>query len=67
MMLRLCDVFRARVGDVAPEALVAELTGSSDKHAGLVDVLRPCGVLEMVRTGAVAMLRSAEGSDAKAA
>jgi acetolactate synthase-1/3 small subunit len=66
-VMRLCDVFRARVVDVGPEALVAEITGSSDKIDGLVDVLRPFGVLEMVRTGAVAMLRSAEGSDAKAA
>ena len=62
--MRLCDVFRARVVDVGPEALVAEITGTADKIDGLVDVLRPFGVLEMVRTGAVAMLRSAEATDA---
>jgi acetolactate synthase-1/3 small subunit len=59
-VMRLCEVFRARVVDVGPEALVAEITGAADKIEGLVDVLRPFGVLEMVRTGAVAMLRSAE-------
>jgi acetolactate synthase-1/3 small subunit len=59
-VMRLCDVFRARVVDVGPEALVAEITGAAEKIEGLVDVLRPFGVLEMVRTGAVAMLRSAE-------
>ena len=60
-VMRLCDVFRARVVDVGPEALVAEITGAAEKIEGLVDVLRPFGVMEMVRTGAVAMLRSAEG------
>ena len=61
-VMRLCDVFRARVVDVGPEALVAEITGAAEKIEGLVDVLRPFGILEMVRTGAVAMLRSAEGA-----
>ena len=64
-VMRLCDVFRARVVDVGPEALVAEITGAEDKIDGLVDVLRPFGILEMVRTGAIAMIRSAEpGTDA---
>jgi acetolactate synthase-1/3 small subunit len=63
-VMRLCDVFRARVVDVGPEALVAEITGTSDKIEGLVDVLRPFGIVEMGRTGAVAMVRSAEVTDA---
>jgi acetolactate synthase I/III small subunit len=63
-VMRLCDVFRARVVDVGPEALVVEITGTADKIDGLVDVLRPFGVLELVRTGAVAMLRSAEATGA---
>jgi acetolactate synthase-1/3 small subunit len=62
-VMRLCDVFRARVVDLGPEALVAEITGTGDKIDGLVDVLRPFGLLEMVRTGRVAMVRSAEGTD----
>jgi acetolactate synthase-1/3 small subunit len=61
-VIRLCDVFRARVIDVGPEALVAEITGTEDKIDGLVDVLRPFGIVEMVRTGVVAMVRSSEGS-----
>jgi acetolactate synthase-1/3 small subunit len=61
-IIRLCEVFRARVVDVGPEALVAEITGTADKIDGLVDVLRPFGLLEMVRTGAVAMVRSAESA-----
>jgi acetolactate synthase-1/3 small subunit len=63
-VMQLCDVFRARVIDVAPEALIVEITGTGDKIDGLVDVLRPFGILEMVRTGAVAMTRSSEEQSA---
>jgi acetolactate synthase I/III small subunit len=63
-VMRLCDVFRARVVDVGPEALVAEITGTEDKIDSLIDVLGPFGIVEMVRTGVVAMVRSAEATDA---
>ena len=56
-VLELAGVFRARVVDVAPESLTIEITGAEDKIDGLLDVLRPYGVLEMVRTGIVAMRR----------
>lgn len=58
-VLRLAEVFRGRVVDVAPESLVIEITGTEQKIDGLLDVLRPYGVLEMVRTGRVAMVRGA--------
>jgi acetolactate synthase-1/3 small subunit len=61
-VLQLADVFRARVIDVAPEALIFEITGPRDKIDGLVGVLASYGILELVRTGAVAMLRSAEAA-----
>jgi acetolactate synthase-1/3 small subunit len=59
-VLQLAEVFRARVIDVAPEGLIFEITGPRDKIDGLVGVLASYGIVEMVRTGAVAMLRSAE-------
>ena len=59
-VLQICEVFRARVVDVAPESLMVEITGTQDKIDGLVAVLRPYGIEEMVRTGAVAMTRGAE-------
>jgi len=62
-VMQVCEVFRARVIDVAPEALICEITGPAGKIDGFVDVLAPFGVIEMVRTGAVAMVRSAEQSD----
>jgi acetolactate synthase-1/3 small subunit len=55
----LADIFRARVVDVAPDSLILEITGTEDKIESLIELLRPFGVLEMVRTGQVAMLRGA--------
>ena len=54
---QLAEVFGARIVDVAPESLVIEMVGSEAKIDGLLEVLRPYGVLEMVRTGRVAMAR----------
>ena len=54
--MQLADVFRARVVDVAPDSLVIEITGTEDKIDGLLEMLRPFGVLEMARTGRVAMV-----------
>jgi acetolactate synthase-1/3 small subunit len=55
--MQLVDVYRARSVDVSPESLVIETTGTEDKIDSLVEVLRPYGVVEMVRTGRVAMAR----------
>ena len=56
-LMQLAEVFGARVVDVSPQSIVIEMAGSEAKIDGLIDVLRPYGVLEMVRTGRVAMSR----------
>lgn len=56
-LMQLAEVFGARVVDVSPQSIVIEMSGSEAKIDGLLDVLRPYGVLEMVRTGRVAMSR----------
>src|SRR5213083_1084391 len=56
-VMQLVDVYRARIVDVSPESLVIETTGTEDKIDSLLEVLRPYGVIEMVRTGRVAMVR----------
>ena len=61
-IMQLVDVFRARVVDVAPDSLIIEITGTEDKIDGLLEVLRPYGVMEMVRTGRVAMARGARSA-----
>ncbi|MEP7356274.1 MAG: acetolactate synthase small subunit [Anaerolineales bacterium] len=58
-VMQLCEVFRARVVDVGNESLIIEITGTEDKLDSLAEVLRPFGIIEMVRTGIVAMLRGA--------
>jgi len=56
-VMQLVDVFRARVIDVSPASMVIEITGTEEKIDGLVEVLRPYTVLEMARTGRLAMRR----------
>jgi acetolactate synthase-1/3 small subunit len=48
------------VVDVAPESLIVEVSGTVDKIDGLLEVLRPYGVLEMARTGRIAMTRGGD-------
>jgi len=59
-LMELIKVFRARVVDVAPESLILEVSGTVDKIDGLLEVLRPFGVLEMARTGRIAMTRGGD-------
>jgi acetolactate synthase-1/3 small subunit len=56
-IVHLVEVFRARIIDLAPDSMTIEITGTEDKIDGLLEVLRPYGVLEMARTGRVAMSR----------
>ena len=62
-VLELVNVFRARVVDVGPESLTIEITGPEAKIDGILEVLRPYGIIEMVRTGVVAMRRGASKVD----
>ncbi len=57
-LLQLCDVFRARAVDVATGSMVVELTGDEEKVEGFIELLRPYGILELARTGVVAMARA---------
>jgi len=60
-VMQIVETFRARVVDVALNSLMVEVTGIEEKVNGLVEVLRPFGILEMVRTGRVAMVRGGNG------
>lgn len=61
----LVDIFRARVIDVAPDSVVVEVSGDARKLDGLLTLLQP-RVLELVRTGRVALRRGAPGAAARA-
>jgi len=54
---QLAEIFRGKIVDVAVDSVIVEVTGDSGKVDGLVELLRPRGILEMVRTGKVAMVR----------
>jgi acetolactate synthase-1/3 small subunit len=56
-IMQLAHVFRARIVDVNSESMVIETTGAEDKIDGLVEILRGYGILEMARTGRLAMTR----------
>jgi acetolactate synthase-1/3 small subunit len=53
----LVDIFRGRIVDVSAESVIVEVTGDLQKVDGLVELLRPRGIEEMVRTGKVALVR----------
>ena len=65
-VLELANVFRARVVDVAMESVTIEITGVEDKVDGLLEVLRPFGILELCRTGQIVMRRGDKPSAATA-
>jgi len=56
-IMQIVDVFRARILDVAPGAMIIEVTGREEKIRAIKELLKPFGIIEMVRTGIVAMAR----------
>ena len=57
----MANLFRAKIVDVGARSLVVEITGEEDKIDALYDLLRPFGILELMRTGRVAMVRGKTG------
>ncbi len=64
-IMQLSEVFRAKVVDVGHEALTLEVTGEQDKVESLIELLRRFKVIELTRTGQVAMVRAAAQSKTK--
>ena len=60
--LRLAEVFRARVIDISPQSFVFELTGTPVKIDAFVEMMIPIGLVELARTGVVAIGRGAEAT-----
>ncbi|NLU50760.1 MAG: acetolactate synthase small subunit [Syntrophomonadaceae bacterium] len=59
-IMQIVEVFRARIVDIGRNSLIIEATGDENKINAIEDSLRPFGILELVRTGKVAMLRGAK-------
>jgi acetolactate synthase-1/3 small subunit len=62
-VFELANVFRARVVDVGANSLTIELTGPESRVNSLIGLLEPYGILELARTGRVAMAREGDGSN----
>lgn len=60
-LLEVVDIFRAKIVDVSPEALIIEATGSIDKIKAFIDMIRPYGIKELARTGRIALARTRNG------
>jgi acetolactate synthase-1/3 small subunit len=56
-LMRVVETFQGRVIEVSPDSLVIEATGSEEVIDSMVEGVRPYGILEMTRTGRVAMTR----------
>ena len=61
-IVMVADIFRADIVDVSPESLIIEVTGVEEKIDAIIEMLRPYGIKELVRTGRVAMTRGAAAS-----
>jgi acetolactate synthase I/III small subunit len=64
-IIQIVDIFRSEIVDVSQDSLIIEVTGSEDKIESLLDLVRPFGVREIVRTGRIGMTRSNTPSDEK--
>jgi len=55
--LQIAEIFKARIVDVDRKALTLRVVGTTDKVEALLELLQPLGILEVVRTGTIAMAR----------
>ncbi len=59
-IMQVADIFRAKIVDVARRSMVIEVTGDEDKVSAMVELLREFGIIEVVRTGKIAMARGSK-------
>ena len=56
-IMQICDIFRAKIINVAHENVIAEVTGDEGKINAFLDLIKPFGILELARTGKLALTR----------
>ena len=59
-IMRTADIFRAKIVDVTPQSFTIEATGDEGKLEALIELIRPMGIQELVRTGKVAIARGSK-------
>ncbi|BCR05455.1 acetolactate synthase small subunit [Desulfuromonas versatilis] len=60
-VLRIADIFRAKVVDVTPRTYTIEITGAPSKLEAIIELLRPMGIKELVRSGPIVLGRGSKG------
>ena len=60
-LLGIVDIFRCKVVDVSQKSYTLEVTGDINKLEAIIEILRPMGIMELIRTGRVAVARAARG------
>ena len=60
-VLRIADIFRARVVDISSNSYSLALTGDKGKLEGFIQILSPIGILDFIRTGTIVMEREMQG------
>ena len=58
----MVDIFRAKIVDVSPQHAMIEIAGQERKIEAFIEVMRPFGIIELVRTGRIALLRDASSA-----
>ena len=56
-LMQICDIFRAKIIDVAPGSVNIEMTGNGNKVTAFLNLVEPYGIIEMARTGNLALKR----------
>ena len=59
----LTEIFRGRIVDVAPEMVMIEISGQEKKIEAFIEMVRPFGIIELVRSGRIAMVRGSRGRE----
>jgi acetolactate synthase-1/3 small subunit len=60
-VMRVAEIFRAKIVDISPRTYTLELTGNAEKLKGFIEILTPLGIVDFVRTGTIAMEREMQG------
>jgi acetolactate synthase-1/3 small subunit len=55
--MQICDIFRAKIVNVSTESVIIEVTGDEGKVGAFINLIEPFGILELARTGQLALKR----------
>ncbi len=61
----LCDIFRGKIVDISDGEVMVEIAGQEKKIEAFIDLMRPFGIIELARTGRIALVRSIDRTGAK--